>query len=568
MSGLDRAGRLLRTVRHLPPSQVGHRLRLRGQRALYGIHRPTTERLFSAPAPATAGWPAYVPLDLQLEATGHPDPAANADGTFEFLNERLDLGSPIDWNPPSASQLWRFHLHYFDWAWDLCVHPDPGWARSAYQRLYESWRAANPVGQWDAWSPYVVSLRAWTMCAAHAPLVAGEVWEHTYIGDMARHARYLRANLEFDVGGNHLVKNLKALVGLGIFLGDDVLLRFGIGHLRQQVAAQVLPDGGHFERSPSYHAQVLGDLIAVVGLARAAGVREPVLAPLAGAVEEMRVWLATMLLPDGAAPLLNDCLPVNAEQWEALAVAPPVAPKAPVLLPQTGYAVVARDRSPWHAVLDVGPPCPPELPAHAHADALSLVCHLHGQPILVDTGTSTYAADPARRQYERSTAAHNTVVIDGVDSTEVYGAFRAGRRHRVTVESLDEQGLVASHDGYRHLDGSPVHRRGVRLAGEELLIEDVVEGADGHALFAYFHLAPGLVVHAVNGVVVTAGPVTFEFDAGSEMTVEVVEAGEAPLGLVGRGQGVVEPSTCVVVDFSRGTVARLRTVIRPQAAGR
>ena len=79
---------------------------------------------------------------------------------------------------------------------------------------------------------------------------------------------------------------------------------------------------------------------------------------------------------------------------------------------------------------DVGLPCPRELPAHAHADSLGCVAYVDGAPLLVDTGTSGYAPGPARDR-ERSTAAHNTVELDGTDSTEVWGAFRAGRRARV-----------------------------------------------------------------------------------------------------------------------------------------
>jgi hypothetical protein len=88
-------------------------------------------------------------------------------------------------------------------------------------------------------------------------------------------------------------------------------------------------------------------------------------------------------------------------------------------------------------------------------------------PLIVDTATSTYAPGPDR-ELERSTRAHNTVVVDGQDSTEVWGAFRAGRRARVTIGEaayLPAAGtataharLIASHDGYRWLPGAPSHR--------------------------------------------------------------------------------------------------------------
>ena len=91
------------------------------------------------------------------------------------------------------------------------------------------------------------------------------------------------------MGGNHLVKDLKALAGLAVFFADDGLLGQTLDRLSAQLAVQVLPDGGHFERAPAYHCQVLGDLIDVDGLLRAAG-RAP--GPeLTAAIERMRRWL-------------------------------------------------------------------------------------------------------------------------------------------------------------------------------------------------------------------------------------------------------------------------------------
>ena len=160
---------------------------------------------------------------------------------------------------------------------------------------------------------------------------------------------------------------------------------------------------------------------------------------------------AVVLAPDGEVPLLNDGYPV--EHALVAALRPGSPPAGPLLtLPDTG--LVRATAGGWHLLADVGAPCPDELPAHAHADTLGCLVHVDGVPLLVDTGTSTYAPGPLR-SYERSTAAHNTVGIDGTDSTEVWGAFRAARRARVRdVVARADTGVVtvaASHDGFRGL---------------------------------------------------------------------------------------------------------------------
>ena len=76
--------------------------------------------------------------------------------------------------------------------------------------------------------------------------------------------------------------------------------------------------------------------------------------------------------------------------------------------------------------------------------------------------------------------------MDGADSTEVWGAFRAARRARVTdVAACTAHGGVltveAAHDGYRHLPGRPVHRRRWSLTEAGLRVEDTVTGRGRHA---------------------------------------------------------------------------------------
>ena len=150
---------------------------------------------------------------------------------------------------------------------------DQAQARALFAAMWGSWHAAVPPGRGPAWQPYPAALRAWSFCGIYRALVAGGPIEDAFRAELAAHAGFLRRNLETDVGGNHLIKNLKALAGLAVFFGDDALLAWALRRLRRQLAVQVLPDGGHYERAPAYHCQVLGDLIDIAGLLRAAGLR-------------------------------------------------------------------------------------------------------------------------------------------------------------------------------------------------------------------------------------------------------------------------------------------------------
>ena len=538
--------RLARTVAQLRPDQVGQRLRLRAQRLALDRRLPLASRwLLSGPEPASAtGWPAgFAPIDARL---WRDCPAASAlrSGELTLLGVTRSLAPPAadggadwsaaDWAMADAPLLWRFHLYYWDWAWALGSARCRAGGRALFAALWGSWQAAVLPGCGPAWHPYPAALRAWTFCGLYRALASGTPVDAPLRAELAAHAGFLRRNLETDVGGNHLVKNLKALVGLAVFFADDRLLTGALGRLRRELSVQVLADGGHYERAPAYHCQVLADLVDIDRLLRAAGRDDR--AGLPEKITAMRRWLGAVLTPAGDVPLLNDGFPVSRELLAELAPAAP--PGGPLqVLPDTGLARASV--AGWHLLADIGPPCPRELPAHAHADTLSCLVHVDQVPLLIDTGTSTYAAG-AVRDRERSTSAHNTLEVGGADSTEVWGAFRAGRRARVRgvsacVDPGQEAGrsqdagsdlgtvtVEAAHDGYRHLPGRPLHRRRWTLRAGELRVDDTVTGAGRHRIVVRWHLAPGARLRLRDGgAVVTTG--TGEFT----VTVTVTAAAAA-----------------------------------------
>ncbi|MCL9797844.1 heparinase II/III family protein, partial [Frankia sp. AgKG'84/4] len=531
-------GRYLRTVGHLRPGQVATRARLRGQRAVLGRSPRLAGMILGGP-PLPGHWPAsFVPVD----ASCPPEPVRADDltaGRITLLGHTRELAGTTeaaasddpahwDWEQTQAPLLWRYHLHYWDWAWTMVADGEQG--RDLLARLYLGWRAAVPVGHPVAWSPYVTSLRAWTLCALAPALGTDSEAGGALRADLAAHRRFLRIHRETDVGGNHLIKNLKAEVGLAVAARDPSELADRVRALTREADRQILGDGGHQERAPAYHCQVLADLGDVGALLTALG--QPVPAELADAVDRMRAWLAAVLAPDGSVPLLNDGFPVREELVRRLLPAIPVqhdtAPTAAtaataasgLLLAESGLAVLTAGG--WRLLADVGLPCPGTLPAHAHADTLGFLLWHDGQPLLVDTATSTYAPGPCR-DHERGTAAHSTVTVDGENSTEVWGAFRAGRRARPTLLSMRHLAagvaLTAAHDGYRHLTGAPRHRRTWRLDPGGLVVDDRISGRGRHGLTVRLHFAPGVAV------------TTAEPDADGAATEAIATDGAAP-GLV------------------------------------
>jgi uncharacterized heparinase superfamily protein len=256
-----------------------------------------------------------------------------------------------------------------------------------------------------------------------------------------------------------------------------------------------LDDGFHVERSPGYHAVLVDDLMRLESLLHAAGEGNGALGrQVAEARKRTASALASVLHPDGEIPLFNDAAFDQAppSTWildRATAcdqgLRPPTNPSG---APSAGFHRLAGDAS--VVLFDAGEIGFADQPAHAHADTLSFEMSYGTTRVVVDTGAFDYEPT-AERAYARSTRSHNTLELDDVDQSEMWGVFRVGRRaHPFGVRRRE-----ASHDGYRHLRGAPVHRRRMEHLGRDAwLVEDVVSGGGEHRAVSRLRLHPSFAI--------------------------------------------------------------------------
>jgi hypothetical protein len=287
-------------------------------------------------------------------------------------------------------------------------------------------------------------------------------------------------NVEDDVLGNHVVRNARGLALGGASFGVPRLTQQAEQLLHRELDEQVLPDGGHYERSPVYHLLVMRDLMEI----RAALEAEW----LSPTIDRMARFAAAMSRPDGRPALFNDG---GVDLAPMLELPPP--PSGLTVFPDTGYAVFRGERL-WLA-FDCGPPGPPFLPAHAHADALSFQLWLDGAPVVVDSGTSTYEPGPERDRL-RSTAAHSTVELDGQSQFTPWGSFRAAGLPEVRLDAAQEGALTARvvwRNGVTHV-------RRLSWDDVEVVVRDELAGEGRHRASSRLVLAPGSTGNAVSAL--------------------------------------------------------------------
>lgn len=492
----DRLPLYWHTVRYLRPGQIYHQLR----RRLRPPRVPARGPALGALALEGGGADALVPF----RAT----PAGRSDaGAIRFLNapQALRPAAP-DWLAAAAPKLWRYNLHYFDYLqW-------PGLPATAKAALVDDWIARVPPGAPDAWEPYPLSLRIVNWLKYWCSV--GDV-RPAWRASLDLQVAALAADVEWHLLANHLYKNGKALVmagALGTSAAARAYLHQGLDILLAETEEQFLADGGHFERSPMYHAIALEDLLDVVNVLGASGAAPHALPPLRAAASRAARFLATIRTGHGEIPLFNDAaLGVAVPTPELLAYATAVLGEAvgaevpgPVRidLPATGYFGYRSGGD--SLVVDCGEVGPDYQPGHAHCDTLAYELCVDGVPVVVDSGTFDYSTGPFRH-YLRSTAAHSTVRIDGAEQSEIWGAFRVARRARPRRARLGalaggRLGFVGEHDGYARLPGRPIHRRhiDVTVAGR-WEVRDRIEGEGGalHRVESFVQLHPAIQAEAV-----------------------------------------------------------------------
>lgn len=483
-------GHYLRTTRHLLPSQLGWRLLGRLERL--GIMQ--------------AALPQYsVPLDHEALAlfaeSGTPVPIdveALRRGQIRLLNEIHTVGFPEpDWQPPNPStrRLWTMTLHYHEWLHTALVHAIAADDRTLQQELVRcfrhwiiSWPSSLAYSGCFAWSPYAISSRAlvWLRCVqaihqSNSPVLLPLVPE--LASSLFTQAAFLSTHLELDILGNHLIHNLTGLLCSARTLRgpqSEGWINRACTLMERELERQILPDGGHVERTTLYHQRVLNDLV----LFRRFCPRSQLMVKLDDRIAAMQTFAAWTCHATGVPFQLNDADPTE--------VPPPAtSPKGLLWLRDTGWIVWRHlDNS---LVFDAGPIGPDYQPGHAHADTLSIELTAAGHPLIVDPGTCHYDVG-ATRDYDRSTAAHNTVTIDRTNSSEVWHNFRVGRRARPRFVSVNGDefnwAASASHDGYDWLPNSPRHTRTLKYQEHVLTIIDDIDGKGEHHLAAHFLCHP------------------------------------------------------------------------------
>jgi uncharacterized heparinase superfamily protein len=510
-----------RMLRHVPPGQILARAGLQMQRRIEQRWPPDLRTRESIEVSSAPPRPVFPPRTGKIDLD-------SGSATFRFVGIEERFSRPIEWRPRKhqhGTRLWLLNLHYMEYLEEL--------DSASFLGLIEEWIAANPPFApefWkDNWNSFALSIRVvvWMQQLAARDLIGDA--PASILSSLHAQLSFLERHIETDIGGNHIIKNIKALIWGGRFFTGPSAARWlaaGTTLLDRELTAQILADGVHYELTPAYHRQVFADLLEIRSILPEGKLRDR----LDAVLQRMADALARLVHPDGELAQFGDtALHSDYRPEELLRVLSGfsgwTAPSAgPWDLPVCGFAGYSGDEH--YFIARAGPIAADELPAHAHGDAGSFEWSVGGVRMIVDTGVFEYNEGP-RRAWARSTEAHNTVTVGGLDQAEFWGAFRVGRRpgvqRSVAIEG-DALTLSMSHDGYSGMVGNPQHGRTFRFTPGQLEIVDEVTGGGDHEVVAHLTLHPEVSVDpASDGWALVRGRNRLLLETRAEVSIREVD---------------------------------------------
>ena len=494
----------------------------------------------------------------------------------------------------------------------------------------DAWLRENPAGQGINWSSSLeVSFRlmswSWTMLLIRdwpglstraAREVLAAIWQH---------AVFVRRYLSYYFSPNtHLTGEALGLLHAGVvfpvFAEAADWRTVALRVLREECQRQVRGDGVHFEQATCYQRYTADTYLTLLILAGRAGI--PLPRGIGERTARMAEVLAAVTRPDGTMPAIGDTdggrlLPITERAsddargtlavaaalfaradlaWAAGGVAPelvwlfgreglrrfdaltPRPTAAALQVFPSGYAVMrsGSDKHAHHLIADAGPLGCSTSSGHGHADLASVQLSIFGDPVLVDPGTGCYTPEPLWRDYFRSTAAHSTVRIDGVDHAEPAGTFRwkhrPSARFRGWTSDTAADVLDIEHDAYLRLaDPVKCRRRIAFVKPDYWLVVDDLEGAERHRVEINFQFAPD--VHVAGGlepwirVATRGGHTLWMLPMASSPLETVISCGELdpPHGWVSAAYGQREPAPAVRFTTEAALPWRAMTLLVPVA---
>jgi hypothetical protein len=199
-----------------------------------------------------------------------------------------------------------------------------------------------------------------------------------------------------------------------------------------------------------------------------------------------------------------------------------------------GVVVITNDR--FHLTITCGPNGQNGRGGHGHNDKLSFELNADGSDFIVDGGCPLYTPDPSLRNQFRSTHAHNTVAVEGVEQDSLPGGlpglFRLPERCGRRFLEVGQRRVIGEHSGF-----GATHRRTWQMFERRIVILDELDSDARRTIV--LNLDPSVTCMAIAAVRPGTTRVELTHAAGARLlvTFEGVGAVSREAGFFSKGYG-------------------------------
>ncbi len=352
---------------------------------------------------------------------------------FRFLNQNYSFNQGnVNWDFSSYGKLWTYHLNYFDFLADCSLEEGEALLSEYIKSVPNLKSGLEPF-------PTSIRLVNWIKFVLKFKYYPDEITRF-----IRSDAERLMGRVEYHIQANHLMENACSLWIASHFFRDKRMLAKASRLLKKQLKEQFHEDGFHYEQSPMYHGILMERLLDCFQISKMCSETDLTVMALIHTVISRGVTKLDWFNKYNNVPQFNDStndeLPVIKELFKAaeevgIKISDPSNKSSGYYKLESGQLLV---------FCDYGSVGPDYQPGHAHADTFSFVLYHNGKQVIADPGISTYEMSKLR-DYERSTLAHNTICINGEDSSEVWKQWRVVRRAKVHHIQLNERYISAWH---------------------------------------------------------------------------------------------------------------------------
>lgn len=489
-----------------------------------------------------------------------------------FLNRHGHLHTLLDayQKTGNTTYLKRINDHIYEW---ILVNPYPN-----EQTGDPRWRGLETKARIDVWAHIF-----YTLAKNDILTPATRILILSSIPDHAHYTQNFHAQ-----GGNWLAMQMCALANGALqwpeYKNANTWLTYATQTLLPEMERQIYPDGPQKELASHYHGASLFSFQRYADLFKNAGREVP--KEWDQGLETMWNYWAYSMRPDGHGVLNNDsnldfnrprllnaAPKYNRPDWAYIASNGQEGEK-PTGLPSIMFAWAGQliMRSGWDAeahwgVFDMGP----WGIGHQHNDKLHLSVSAFGRDILVDAGRLYYKNDKWR-SHIKSSAAHNTLLIDGAGQNNDVKEFTEPLREDVyQITDAFDYARSTFTAGYIHLKGEATHTRALMYVRNKfwVVVDHITTDRPRH-IQGLWHFHPHCTVET-NGTTVAssdaqAGNVRIVPVGPHNWNIDIVKGQEEPTiqGWYSREYNHKVASSCATFNTTIETSTTFAWVIMPQ----